>query len=348
MKRWTGKFAKTIALMLMVVMLFSIAVPMVSAQEGTNYADDEVSLEWWPNHPTGNPFTDVPQHPHWQSAPVSWAFENGITGGVGDGTTFNPNGNLNRQMFATFLHRLAGLPPAETGGGGFTDQGRISDWAVPAVNWASSVGIVSGFPDGSFGPQRPIQRQQIAAMLYRFAEHLGGIDMSAPVGALTRFPDHGRVAGWATTPMRWAVQNGLITGIDGSLRPTNNASRAQTVTMLQRFVNTFRIPAPRPAALVGTWAIEGAEIAGAFFVFRANGTGTMLNEVNEGLQPVNIKWWVTGGDHLSLCLTPAACDHHTCSLQLPTDYNHGLIPFRFDGNILVLFDYDELRFVRLS
>jgi hypothetical protein len=188
-----------------------------------------------------NPFTDV--HPdHWHHDYVSWASANGITTGT-SATTFAPNDNVTRAQFATFLHRVAGKPPASPSA--FADSGTIESWAVNAVGWASSTGITTGYlGDNTFRPGTAITREQIATMLYRYAESIG-LDTTADDKALDGFPDSGRVSDWAKTEMQWAVHNGIITGIGGvTLAPQNNASRAETVTMINRFVDTFNIPAP--------------------------------------------------------------------------------------------------------
>ena len=239
MKTHTSKLSKVLATMLMAVILLSIAAPMASAYGTDNYADEQISLQWLAPQPT-NHFSDVPDAPHWQNNPVSWAYRNNITTGVG-GNRFNPNGRVTRETFATFLHRVAGQPAA--GSAGFNDQGSIANWAAPAVNWASSVNVIQGFDGNVFRPQNNIQRQQIAAMLFRYAQSLG-LSTTAPDGALANFPDRGNVGSWANESMRWAVHNGLITGVNGQLRPTNSATRAETVTMLERFVRTFNIPTP--------------------------------------------------------------------------------------------------------
>jgi len=260
MKTQTSKLSKVLAVVLMVVMLASVAMPIASAYGVDNYADEQISLQWLAPETT-NIFPDVPNYPNWQNNPVSWAYRNNITSGVGGGR-FNPSGRLSREMFATFLHRIAGTPTAAAAN--FPDQGSINGWATPAVNWASSIDVIGGFPDGTFGPQRNIQRQQIAAMLFRYAQHLN-LDTTAPAGALASFADSARVGAWANEAMRWAVHNGLITGMNGLLAPTNNATRAQTVAMLQRFVETFNIPTP-PGGGGGTPPVGTHLLASGTFV----------------------------------------------------------------------------------
>ena len=200
----------------------------------------EETRRWLPAGAT-NRFADVPNG-RWPNDPVSWAYNNKITSGVGDGTRFNPNGNLSREMFATFLHRIAGTPTA--GASGFYDAYTVSNWATSAINWASDEGVILGFYGNMFAPHRDIERQQIAVMLFRYAEILG-LDMSFSSDTFEEFPDTARVSDWAEEAMQWATYHGLITGQRGNMAPRSNATRAETVTMLQRFVETFEIPAPQ-------------------------------------------------------------------------------------------------------
>jgi len=334
MKRYTRKFAKAVAMILMVIMLFGVAMPIALAQETDNYSDYEVSLQWFGPYHRGNMFTDVPNAPHWQSDPVSWADRNGITTGVG-GNRFNPNGNVRRDEFATFLHRVAGTPSA--GSAGFADQSSIAAWAAPAVNWASSISVVEGFTGNVFRPLDNISRQQIATMLFRYAQSLG-LDTTAPAGALTPFPDHARVPGWATEGMRWAVHHGLITGIDGQLRPTSSATRAQTVTILQRFVVGFAIPPQTPAALVGNWAVQGSENQGLALIIRADGTAV----VGTTAGATDARWFVTAGNNLNFCVAPLVC---RAACVCNPFYSS---TFRFEGNVLIWTATDgDIRLVRV-
>jgi len=330
MKKRTGKVTKSIAMMLTVVILLSMATPMVLAQGADDYDDEEIALQWFiPNDRYANNFSDVPNS-GWQHSPVSWADWNNITTGVG-GDRFNPNGRLTRETFSTFLHRVAGQPAATAAG--FADQGSIAAWAAPAVNWASSTNIVQGMPDNTFRPRDNVTRQQIAAMLFRYAQSLG-LDTAAPAGALTPFADRGRVAGWATESMRWAVDRGLITGIDGELRPTSSATRAQAVAMLQRFVDTFRIAPPIQSNLVGTWNLRGE---GTAMELRSDRTGTVnVDATGTGnITTQNIRWWASGA-YIMVCHTPAVCNAHTCTITSANLANHTRNTFRFtDANTFI-------------
>ena len=109
-----------------------------------------------------------------------------------------------------------------------------SDWYAEAIRWASSTGIVGGYDDGSFGPKDAITREQMAAMLYRYAQYKG-YDVSGTAD-LNELPDGEDTSVWATDSMSWAVAERIITGGDGNLlQPQGNAIRAQAATILMRF-----------------------------------------------------------------------------------------------------------------
>jgi len=208
--------------------------------------EDDPPREWLPPQST-NPFVDVPNAPHWQNDPVSWAVRNGIATGIANTTPpeFRPNRPLTRETFATFLHRVAGAP--EAGPTHFADNASISSWANGAVRWAVEAGVVLGFADNTFRPQTVITREQIAVMLFRFAEHVEK-DLEFETVIFDAFPDSGRVSSWALEAVQWATYNGLITGIarpDGPrLEPQGNATRAQAVAIIYRFVMEFEVPPP--------------------------------------------------------------------------------------------------------
>ena len=222
MKKLTGKLLKALAVMLMVVMLFSIAAPFASACHDPSHDEDV--------------FSDA--QGHWAYWQIGWAMQHGIATGFAD-RTFRPNASVTRAEFVTFLHRVAGQPAASAEAE-FPDMPSTAAFRA-AISWAVEAGITEGFNDGTFRPNSRIHRQQIAAMLFRYADSLG-LSTEAAEGVLDRFNDYYLVADWAETEMSWAVHQGLITGQRGGyLAPRNNATRAETVTMLQRFVETFEI-----------------------------------------------------------------------------------------------------------
>ena len=179
------------------------------------------------------PFTDVSET-DWFHDAVQYVYDNGLMGGVGDGQ-FAPNATTNRAMVVTILYRLAG-EPAVSGDVGFTDV-ESGLWYTNAVAWAAQKGIVNGISETEFAPAGDLTREQLATILYRYAES-AGYDVSAQAD-LSGFPDAGDIQEYATQALSWAVAEGLLQGFeDDTLRPQGNATRAQIAAILMRFCQT--------------------------------------------------------------------------------------------------------------
>ena len=175
------------------------------------------------------PFSDVPTG-IWYYDSVQYVFSNGLMGGTGNGR-FSPDLTTSRGMIVTILYRLEGSPAAS--GSTFTDVS-AGQWYSDGVAWASANGIVTGYPDGSFGPDDTITREQMASILYRYARYKG-YDVTART-QLDRYSDAGQVADYAADAMSWAVGSGIITGTSGTtLSPAGSATRAQAAVILARF-----------------------------------------------------------------------------------------------------------------
>ena len=175
------------------------------------------------------PFTDVMEG-DWFYDAVVYAYETGLMDGVGD-NLFAPNSQTTRAQLVTILHRLAGEP--EPGGdSGFSDVA-AGTWYTDAVAWAAENGIVNGTTDTTFAPGEDITREQLVTVLYRYAESKG-YDVSASAD-LSGYPDAGQVQDYAQPAMAWAVAEGIVEGVDGTLNPTGDATRAQIATILMRF-----------------------------------------------------------------------------------------------------------------
>ncbi|WNX83773.1 S-layer homology domain-containing protein [Agathobaculum sp. NTUH-O15-33] len=176
------------------------------------------------------PFVDVDRS-DWFYQAVTYVYREGVMSGT-TGTIFQPAAPTTRGMIATILHRLEGAPAAAAAAFGDVAAGQ---YYTDAVAWAAGKGIVMGYGDGSFGPNDPITREQLAAILYRFAGYKG-YDVSS-TDSLSGFSDSASVSGYAVKAMGWAVQTGLISGMnDGTLRPKDSATRAQAATILTRFM----------------------------------------------------------------------------------------------------------------
>ena len=159
--------------------------------------------------------------------------------GIGGGN-FAPGANLSRAQFATILWRMAGEPAAS---GRLTLQDvSAGQWYSEAIAWAYREGIVEGIGADSFVPGAYISREQMAVMLFRFAEY-AGLDISVPsTFNWNRFIDRDNVSDWAEDAMRWAVHNGIIIGTSPTtLSPQGTASRAQCATILMRYMQGLAV-----------------------------------------------------------------------------------------------------------
>lgn len=178
---------------------------------------------------SGIPFTDV-KEADWCYEAVQYVYKNGMMNGTGD-TTFSPNASTTRGMIVTILHRMEGTPYAA--GEKYTDVA-AGRYYTDAVAWASANGIVGGYGNGKFGPDDPITRQQMAAILYRYAQYKG-YDVSQSAD-LSKYTDAGQVSSYAKPALSWANAEGLINGVtQTTLVPQGNATRAQVATILMRF-----------------------------------------------------------------------------------------------------------------
>lgn len=180
-----------------------------------------------------NPFTDV-KAGDWYFDAVRYAAQKQLFTGT-SATTFGPNTDMTRAMLVTALYRLEGKP-AVTAANSFTDV-MAGQWYTDAVLWANGEKLVEGYGNGLFGTNDPITREQVAAILYRYAR-MKGYDSSKTTG-MAAYTDAGAVSTWAAPAMKWAVASGLITGTTATaLSSGATASRAQVATMLMRFLES--------------------------------------------------------------------------------------------------------------
>jgi len=174
-------------------------------------------------------FLDVSQG-NWFCGAVAFASSHEIMKGT-TASEFSPNTYLTRGMVAQLLYNLENAAAA-SGDSSFADvvQGA---WYSDAVNWASNNGYVGGYPDGYFHPGENISRQQLAVILYRYTTGKDGAQKLAD--DLSAFADSASVSSYAVDAMRWAVENGIITGKPGNLLDPNGfATRAEVAAILMR------------------------------------------------------------------------------------------------------------------
>lgn len=176
------------------------------------------------------PFTDVSTS-DWFYDDVAFVYKNGLFSGT-DSRSFSPNASMTRAMLVTVLYRLEGEPTV-TGRSSFTDV-RSGAYYEKSVIWAAANGIVTGTDSTSFSPDAKVTREQLAAILYRYAQYRKlDTDVSAK---LNSFTDADSVSAYASEALGWAVSEGLINGASGKLMPKGDATRAQVAAILHRFV----------------------------------------------------------------------------------------------------------------
>lgn len=176
------------------------------------------------------PFADVVEDT-WYTNAVQYVYEKGIMNGVST-TEFGPNITTSRAMIVTMLYRLEGEPAADASS--FTDVASDAYYA-DAVAWAETNNIVYGVSDTQFAPDDVITREQMAAILYRYAQYKG-YDMQVGSMSLSEYIDAAQIGAYAGTAMQWANAKGLIAGVSANeLDPQGSATRAQVATILMRF-----------------------------------------------------------------------------------------------------------------
>lgn len=176
------------------------------------------------------PFTDVSTS-DWFYDDVAFVYKNGLFSGT-DSRSFSPNASMTRAMLVTVLYRLEG-DPTVTGRSSFTDV-RSGAYYEKSVIWAAANGIVTGTDSTSFSPDAKVTREQLAAILYRYAQYRK-LDTDASA-KLNSFTDADSVSAYASEALGWAVSEGLINGASGKLMPKGDATRAQVAAILHRFV----------------------------------------------------------------------------------------------------------------
>lgn len=180
---------------------------------------------------SGLPFADVPSG-SWYYDDVAYVYDTGLMTGL-TATAFGPNLSTTRGMIVTILWRMENEPAAKHGCP-FADVRRGS-YYEQAIAWASENGIVTGFDASTFAPDRTITREQLAAILFRFAAYRG-MDAVTLRENLSSFQDQAAISAYAVSALNWAVGEGLMQGTGDKLEPTGSATRAQVAAMLRRFI----------------------------------------------------------------------------------------------------------------
>lgn len=185
-----------------------------------------------------HPFTDVSNNIwYYTNQSVPYVYTLGLMNGM-TATTFGGEGETTRAQLVTILYRLEGQPSV-SGDDGFSDVG-TNDWYYNAVLWASKKGIVNGYADGTFAPDKPVSRAEMAVIFYRYTKDYKKLPTNARAD-LSGFADRAEIGTWCADAISWAVAEGLMTGMPGNLfAPGGTANRAQIATVLMRYVERNR------------------------------------------------------------------------------------------------------------
>ena len=179
-----------------------------------------------------NDYVDIPQNA-WYRGAVDYVLQRGYMVGATN-NQFNPEGAVTRAQIAQIFYAMNGKPSAGK-------QPKFSDvskdaWYAAAVNWAATFGVVSGYPDGSYHPMEFITRQQLATILYKYAQLKGYAAEGEGRGiGLGGYADVQDVGSWAWEAMAWCVHKGIISGSNIGLEPNAHATRSQIAAILKSY-----------------------------------------------------------------------------------------------------------------
>lgn len=209
---------------------YTFTMPSGKVNVSVTYKEDPEA-----QNPASGKFTDVADNA-WYSDAVSYVVNKGYFKGTAD-TLFSPQGTMTRAMFATVVGRMAEIDESQYSGSAFSDVPE-GQWYSAYIKWASENGIVSGVGGGKFNPNAEITREQMAAMMYRYAKYSGADLTSAAATddtAFSAFADKTSVSEYAKDAMIWATAKGIINGTGTGLSPKNDATRAQVAQIIMNY-----------------------------------------------------------------------------------------------------------------
>lgn len=207
--------------------VYTFTMPASAVKVGVSYVKATET-------PSKTKFNDVSAN-DWFASAVDYVTGKGMMNGTAD-NTFSPKAHTTRGMVVTVLYRLENQP--STSAASFTDVTSGAYYAN-AVAWANANGIVSGYGSGKFGPNDKVTREQLAAILYRYAQYKK-YDVSG-AKSLDGYTDAQSVSSYAVPALQWANAAGVVTGKSGSkLDPKGNATRAEVAAMLMRFCENVK------------------------------------------------------------------------------------------------------------
>ncbi len=209
--------------------VYTFTMPASAVKVGVSYVKATET-------PSKTKFNDVSAN-DWFASAVDYVTGKGMMNGTAD-NTFSPKANTTRGMVVTVLYRLENQP--STSVASFTDVASGAYYAN-AVAWANANGIVSGYGSGKFGPNDKVTREQLAAILYRYAQYKKyDVSVGEDTNILS-YDDAQSISSYAIPAIQWACGAGVVTGKSGSkLDPKGNATRAEVAAMLMRFCENVK------------------------------------------------------------------------------------------------------------
>ncbi len=201
-----------------------------SADVYINHATDFDDYSGTADVPDTITFTDIATH--WAKSSIDYVVQNNLFNGT-SATTFEPDASMTRAMFVTVLGRQAKVDTASYKDSAFSDVA-TGEYYAPYVAWAAKNGIVTGTTATTFEPNAVVTREQMAALLHRYAQ-FKQYDTAQGGMAIREFADYGRISSYALPALGWTVNAGLMQGSGGKLSPAATATRAEVATLLQRF-----------------------------------------------------------------------------------------------------------------
>ncbi len=175
----------------------------------------------------------------WYGAAIDYADVRALMNGTGN-AAFSPSSTLTRAMFVTILGRMAGVKEGDYPGSSFTDV-PTGTWYAPFVQWGAKNGIVNGMGEGKFAPDSPVTREQMAALITRYAD-AASLELPAGASAVSAFRDAGNISDWAYESVERMRQTALLNGdTQGNFNPRSGATRAEAATVFMRLDATIRI-----------------------------------------------------------------------------------------------------------
>ena len=213
---------------------FAGAAGHQSADVYINHAKDFDDYSGTADAPDAVTFTDIATH--WAKSSIDYVVKNNLFNGT-SATTFSPDAGMTRAMFVTVLGRQAKVDTTSYKDSAFSDVA-AGEYYAPYVAWAAKNGIVTGATATAFEPNAVVTREQMAALLYRYAQ-LQKYDTTQGGMAIREFTDYDHISSYALPALGWAVNSGLMQGSAGKLTPSATATRAEVAATLQRFAQKF-------------------------------------------------------------------------------------------------------------